>query len=279
MSSRILLSATQLRRLAPGDIRVVDCRFDLAEPEKGRQVYLEGHIPGAAYAHLDDDLSSPIRPHTGRHPLPDTRDFADYLARIGWNDDRLLVAYDEGPNAIAVRLWWLMRYHGRPAALLDGGLAAWRAAGFDLEMGEYSGERTSPTKLEPNSGMTVSTESLSGSLADFCVLDARTSERFRGDIEPLDAKAGHIPGAINRPFGSNLQINGRFKSPQAIRSEFESLLGGVPPERVLHSCGSGVTACHNQFAMEYAGMGVTKVYPGSWSEWIRDPCRPITTGS
>ena len=126
--------------------------------------------------------------------------------------------------------------------------------------------------------MTVSTEILSGSLADYCVVDARTSERFRGDVEPLDAKAGHIPGSINRPFGNNLQMNGRFKTPQSLRSEFESRLADVPLERVLHSCGSGVTACHNQFAMEYAGLGGTKIYPGSWSEWIRDPSRPTVTG-
>jgi thiosulfate/3-mercaptopyruvate sulfurtransferase len=278
VNSRILLSATQLEELAAGNVLVVDCRFDLADPDKGRQAYREGHIPGAAYAHLDDDLSSPIQPLTGRHPLPETGAFAGFLARIGWTDDRLLVAYDEGPNAIAVRLWWLMRYYGHPAALLDGGLAAWRAAGFELETGEFRGEPAPQTHLEPNSGMMVSTEALTGSLADYCLVDARTSERFRGDVEPLDSKAGHIPGSINRPFGNNLQMNGRFKAPHSLRSELESLLADVPLERVLHSCGSGVTACHNQFAMEYAGMVGTKIYPGSWSEWIRDPSRPIVTG-
>ena len=278
MNSRILLSATRLEALGASRVLAVDCRFDLSDPDKGRRAYHDGHVPGAAYAHLDNDLSSPILPHTGRHPLPESREFARFLARIGWTEDRLLVAYDEGPNAIAVRLWWLMRYHGLPAALLDGGLAAWKAAGFALERGEYRGQPAPLPGLQPATEMVVSTRDLSDALADHCIVDARASERFRGDVEPLDTKAGHIPGAINRPFGNNLRMNGRFKAPGELKTEFETLLADTAAERVVHSCGSGVTACHNLFAMELAGMEGSKVYPGSWSEWIRDSSRPIATG-
>lgn len=279
MNDRILLSASQLESLAnSGGCLIADCRFDLSDPDLGRGQWLEGHIPGAVYAHLDDDLSSPIEPHTGRHPLPDTGAFARFLARIGWSDDRLLVVYDEGPGAIAVRLWWLMRYHGKPAAMLDGGLAAWKAAGLGLESGKVTVEAAPLPALEPDETMTVTTGCLAGSLDQFTLVDARASERFSGEVEPLDTKAGHIPGALNRPFGQNLRLNGRFREPRKLRAEFESLLGGVDRGRVVHSCGSGVTACHNLFAMEVAGLGGTKLYPGSWSEWIRDPDRPIETG-
>ena len=280
MSKRILVSADQLESLAgSGNCVIVDCRFDLADPGAGRKAWLKGHIPGARYAHLDEDLSSPIRAHTGRHPLPETRDFAAFLSRIGWSEDRLLVAYDEGPGAFAVRLWWLMRYFGQPAALLDGGLKAWQAAAFPLETGDTGNDQSTAPGLEPDESMTVSSEALGRSLADYTLVDARTSERFSGEEEPLDTKAGHIPGALNRPFGSNLRLDGRFREPAELKKEFESLLGNTAPERVLHSCGSGVTACHNLFAMELAGIGGSRLYPGSWSEWIRDPSRPVATGS
>lgn len=279
MNERILLSASQLEGRSGAGVLFVDCRFDLGAPEKGREAYLDGHIPGAFYAHLDNDLSSPVLPYTGRHPLPHSEDFAGFLARIGWTEDRLLVAYDEGPNAIAARLWWLMRYHGKPAALLDGGLSAWKTAGFGLQQGAVQAKAAPLPHLEPNGAMTVHTATLPDALQDHCLVDARASERFSGEIEPLDTKAGHIPGSINRPFGSNLMLNGRFKSPEELKSEYESLLAQSPPERVIHSCGSGVTACHNLFAMELAGLGGSKIYPGSWSEWIRDPNRPVETGS
>ena len=279
MSAPILLSAARLsERIAAGEAIAVDCRFDLADTGKGRRDWLAGHVPGARYAHLDDDLSSPVLAHTGRHPLPDPDGFARFLSSIGWRPGLLLVAYDESSNAIAARLWWLMRYFGQAAGLLDGGLAAWRAAGLPLEAGESAVEPTPVPALRPDEGLVVTTRRLAAELGRVTVVDARSSERFTGAVEPLDTRAGHIPGALNRPLGSNLRLNGRFKEPAELRLEFEDLFEDVEGE-VVHSCGSGVTACHNLFAMELAGIGGSKLYAGSWSEWIRDPARPIATGS
>lgn len=279
MSQQILVTAVQLDELIrQGRCVVVDCRFDLVDTEKGRAAWLEGHIRGAGYADLDKDLSSPVGPETGRHPLPDTRKFAGFLASLGWTEDKLLVAYDEGPNAIAVRLWWLMKYYGKKAALLDGGLAAWRAAGHQLESGAPNLSLAPVPSLEANDAMVVITGQRLASEKTALVLDARASERFSGEVEPLDTKAGHIPGSINRPFAANVLINGRFRDPVELKREFSGQLGDTESKNIVHSCGSGVTACHNQFAMELAGMPGSRVYAGSWSEWIRDPDRPISTG-
>jgi len=278
----ILVSAAELEALlADGRCVAVDCRFEFSDTAKGRAEWLSGHIPGAAYAHLDDDLSSPINQQSGRHPLPDAERFAAYLASIGWTPGKLLVAYDEGSNAVASRLWWLMRYFGQPAALLDGGLAAWVASGRQLEAGDSVRPASSVTKLTPNESMQIDTDAVLRSLGnrESLVLDARAGQRFRGEVEPLDTRAGHIPGSLNRPFGCNLQLGGRFKAPAALREEYLALLDGRAPQSVVHSCGSGVTACHNLFAMELAGLAGTRLYPGSWSEWIRDPARPIATGA
>ena len=280
MPPRMLLSAAELDACSRlGDCLVVDCRFELDQPGAGREAWLEEHIPGACYAHLDDDLSSPIRPDTGRHPLPATADFARFLARIGWTEDRLLVAYDDGPGAFALRLWWLMRYHGKRAALLDGGLAAWKAGGYPCESGDVACPPADVPALAPDPEMIVDSAQLAANLDAYTIIDARGSERFTGAVEPLDAKAGHIPGALNRPFGSNLELNGRFMDADELREDFSDLLEGAELGRVVHSCGSGVSACHNLFAMELAGLSGTKLYPGSWSEWIRDPDRPIETNS
>lgn len=279
MHEQILVTANQLNRLMrEGRCVVVDCRFDLVDTGRGRAVWLEGHVPGAAYADLDKDLSSPVGPDTGRHPLPDADEFATFLASIGWSEDKLLVAYDEGPNAIAVRLWWLMRYFGKGAALLDGGLAAWRGSGHSLESGVPDHSPTAVPSLVANENMVVSTGQLMASEGSFLVLDARASERFSGKVEPLDTKAGHIPGSVNRPFASNVLINGRFRDPVELEREFREQLGDLESENIAHSCGSGVTACHNQFAMELVGLPGSRVYAGSWSEWIRDPNRPVETG-
>lgn len=281
MTSEILVSPKRLNELIQsGGCTVVDCRFDFSDPNSGRAGWLAGHIPGATYAHLDEDLASPVQPQTGRHPLPDAARLSQFLAAAGWSQGKLLVAYDGGPGAIAVRLWWLMRYFGKSAAVLDGGLAAWVEAGLPLESGKPGLRRVPAEQLEPGAGMTRSAADLQRNLGsgEWVVLDARASERFSGEVENLDMRGGHIPGALNRPFGENLDGTGRFKSPGQLNAEFEALLGKVPAENVVHSCGSGVTACHNLFAMELAGLGQSRLYPGSWSEWIRDPERPINTG-
>jgi thiosulfate/3-mercaptopyruvate sulfurtransferase len=281
VAENILVSAAELDALI-GDGRcvVVDCRFDFEEADAGREDWRAGHIPGAVYADLNKDLSSPIAPDTGRHPLPDRIRFAAYLASIGWSPAKLLVAYDEGPLAIASRLWWLMRYFGQPAALLDGGLPAWRVSGRSLESGDPVPKATEPCELQPDESMTVDSDTVFRHLHsdDMTLLDARSSERFRGEMETLDTRAGHIPGSLSRPYGANLEMGRRFKDPAVLRTEFTSMLGERDPRGVVHTCGSGVTACHNLFAMELAGLKGTRLYAGSWSEWIRNPERPIETG-
>lgn len=281
MNSEILVSPARLRELLAGQSAIaVDCRFDLANPDKGRSDWMAQHIPGAVYAHLDDDLAAPIQPHTGRHPLPDTDAFSEFLASAGWTGNKLLVAYDDGPNAISARLWWMMKFYGQRAALLDGGFNAWLEAGYEVESGAPEVIRSAPETLEPDLSMIVSANTIRERVTalEEPVVDARAVERFTGEFEPLDTRAGHIPGSLNRPFAKNLDASGRFRSPRELRREFEALLGEIRAERVIHSCGSGVTACHNLFAMELAGLGGTRLYPGSWSHWITDPERPIETG-
>jgi thiosulfate/3-mercaptopyruvate sulfurtransferase len=264
--------------LRSGACIAVDCRFDLSDPDRGRQDYLSGHIPGARYAHLDDDLSAPGTPSSGRHPLPPPAAFAAFLSRIGWVEDRLLVAFDERNNAIAARLWWLMRYFGKPAALLDGGLEAWQRAGLPLEAGMPKTKPSIPPELEPQAEMTVSADQILAADRHFTLIDARAAERYRGETEPLDARGGHIPGALNRSMGLNLDESGRFKPAERLREEFRKLVGAADPGTVVNYCGSGVTACHNLFAMERAGYAGARVYPGSWSEWLCDADRPVATG-
>lgn len=279
---KILLSATELERLIEsGEAVVVDCRFELSNPAEGRADWEEGHIPGAGYADLDRDLSSPIEPHTGRHPLPDSRRFAAFLAGLGWSPGRLLVAYDDGSGALAARLWWLMRLYGQSAALLDGGLTAWQVSGRPLESVEPGREPAPRVDLQCNEQMLVSTDAVLSHLEspEMLLLDARSGDRFRGINETLDSCAGHIPGSVSRPYGLNLGAMECFRAPADLREDFLELLEGRDPATVVHSCGSGVTACHNQFAMELAGLPGSRVYVGSWSEWIRDPARPIEVGS
>jgi len=280
MSPEILVSPDRLQQLIiAGDCLVVDCRFDLSDVKKGRKDWLAGHIPGAHYAHLDDDLAAPVTPRTGRHPLPETSAFAQFLASLGWSEGQFVVACDDGSNALAGRMWWLMRYFGQPAALLDGGLTAWKEAGLPLETGPVESRKAPVPLLQALTAMAVSTEQVLGNLESKVdiVLDARSPERFSGQIEPLDTIGGHIPDSVNRHMELNLTSNGKFKAPAVLRSEFEALLGETEAASLVHSCGSGITACHNLFAIELAGMGTGRLYPGSWSEWIREPSRPIST--
>jgi len=278
MINKHLVQADELHELIQsGDCAVADCSFDLSDPGKGREDWLKSHIPSAAYVNLDHDLASKVTEDSGRHPLPDKKQFAAVLARIDWAPGKTCVVYDQGSSAIAVRMWWLLRYFGQPAAILDGGFSEWKARELPLESGESAVHSQQPADLVENPSMTVGCLEILARLNDpgMTIVDARAPERFSGKIEPLDSRGGHIPGAINRPLNLNIGSDGRFKSAGNLRSEIESLLGKTEPATVVHSCGSGVTACHNYFAMTLAGMNPGRVYPGSWSEWIRDPKRPI----
>lgn len=279
MKRQILFSAQELHRAQDDKACiVVDCRFNLGDTGAGCKNYLEGHIPSAVYAHLDDDLSSPVESSTGRHPLPNADKFAAFLANCGWQPGDRLVAYDNAGGAIAARLWWLMKYFGHDCAgLLDGGIAAWQAAGFELESGHASIVRTTPVGLGPRNELVVPTSEILRNISTRAsvLVDVRASERYRGETEPLDSVAGHIPGSINYPLQLSLSENGRFKSKQEIRDGLLTLFGSNPAKDTVYMCGSGVTACHSIFAAELAGLGNSRIYAGSWSEWIRNAAHPV----
>ncbi len=273
-----LVSVDELEQLIDdGGTVVFDCRFDLMHPQQGRNSWLAAHIPGAVYAHMDDNLSGRITSTSGRHPLPNTRSFASFLARAGWEPGMNVVAYDAHGGAYAARMWWLMKYYGHPAAILSGGIGAWMSTSRPLESGEVNPERKPLPSLRCDPGQTLSTAEVRTGLADgsIVLLDARDADRFLGQNETIDPVAGHVPGARNRPFKDSLDLEGRFKAQAALRSGFAQATRGFDPDRVVHMCGSGVTACHNLFAMELAGLEGSRLYPGSWSEWIRDPRRPV----
>lgn len=282
MSSSLLIDVPQLRTLLTSDThRIVDCRFNLADPEQGRKDWLAGHIPGAVYADLDKDLAAPAGPQTGRHPLPEPADFAAVLSRWGWRPGMTLVAYDAQGGAFAVRLWWLMRYFGKDCVvLLDGGLPAWLESGEALAEGEETIEPAPLPSLAPHPQMLLQAGPLQDALDDerVLLLDARAADRFAGNNETIDPIAGHVAGAKNRPFSQNLNATGRFHDRSHLRASFDTLRDGRDPAEIVHMCGSGVTACHNQFAMALAELEGSRLYPGSWSEWIRDPRRPRAEG-
>lgn len=262
----------------PG-IAVVDCRFDLGNPAAGEVDYERGHIPGAVYAHLDRDLAGARTGTNGRHPLPAQEALVDALGRLGIDNDTQVIAYDQDSGMYASRLWWLLRWMGHDrVAVLDGGFARWSAEGRPVESGVA--RRAARTFVpHPRQDMTVSVDevaALAGSSAHRLV-DARAPERFRGETEPIDPVAGHIPGAVNHFFQQNLS-NGRFKAPDALRAAFDEVLGNVSAENVVCYCGSGVTACHNLLALEHAGLSGARLYPGSWSEWVADRRRPVERG-
>ena len=272
---------TLLAGIGDRDLRLFDCRFSLSDPEAGRRAYAAGHLPGAFYADLDAHLSSPIGPTTGRHPLPDPARLAAWLGGCGVSPQTRVVVYDDAGGGFAVRLWWLLRWMGHDrVALLDGGLQAWIAAGGELTR---MVSRHAPAELiaRPDNSRWITTESLAAELSAgrLILIDARAPERFRGDREPIDPVAGHIPGAINLPLTENLDADGRFLSADRLRERFTRSIGQAPPSSVVHSCGSGVNACHNLLAMELAGLHGSRLYAGSWSEWIRSPERPVATGS
>jgi thiosulfate/3-mercaptopyruvate sulfurtransferase len=260
---------------------VVDCRFDLAAPARGEELYLESHIPGARYAHLDRDLSGEETGSNGRHPLPTAEQMRERFGAFGISPGKQVVVYDADSGMHASRLWWMLRFMGHDAAaLLDGGFARWirekRAVRGGTEQwrpGAFVGaprESWRLTAAEVERGLQEPTRVL---------VDARSEERFRGENETIDKKAGHIPGARSFFFQRNLTPDKSFKSPDELRTEWHALLGSARPQDVVMYCGSGVTACHNLLAMEHAGLGGARLFPGSWSEWSSDPSRPIETAS
>lgn len=283
MSIAQLISPRQLaaRQRAPGVV-ILDCRFDLGDPDYGQRSYALGHIDGSSFADLERDLSGPVtKGKTGRHPLPDPETLVQRLQAWGVDNDSEVILYDDGPGAYAARAWWLLAWLGKRdgVSILDGGLKAWHAAGLPLSLdpptlrpGTFSGE--------PDMSLVLSAARLQGRLGreDMTLIDARAEPRFRGEVEPIDPVAGHIPGALCAAFTDNLDAEGRFLPPERLRERFAEKLQGRTPDQLVAYCGSGVTACHNLFALCLAGYPLGKLYAGSWSEWITDPMREIATG-
>lgn len=289
MSFNTLIDAPSLlERVAAKDANLVllDCRFDLSNPQAGRLAYLNGHIPGAQFADSNRDLSSPIGPKTGRHPLPEASAFAARVNAWRVHPDSQVVVYDELNGSFAARAWWLLRWIGHPAvAVLDGGFKAWVAAGGAVAAGEPTAPPLqSATRMaadiQVDADAVVDAKQVAALLRDprHLLVDARAAERFAGSVEPIDSVAGHVAGAVNRPFSQNLGPDGHFLPPQQLRQQWQSQLGDRSPSDVVAMCGSGVTACHNLLSLEIAGLRGAKLYAGSWSEWIRDPTRPIARG-
>ena len=270
-----LIQSTDLQRILDRDSTIViDVRFSLADPAEGSALYASGHIPGASYLHLDNDLSGDLTPSTGRHPLPDVDTFADTLRRCGAGGQSQIIAYDQGSGAFAARLWWLCKWLGHEqVAVLDGGLAAWQTEGFSIDQAVPA---LPHGDLKPclRDGLCVTAAELKQAMErdSVVLIDARATERFRGEVEPIDRVAGHIPGAINVPFTGNLGASGTFLTPTRLAERHTS------EGDTVHMCGSGVTACHNILATVLAGHAMPRLYAGSWSEWITDPTRAVATG-
>jgi thiosulfate/3-mercaptopyruvate sulfurtransferase len=291
-----LISAEQLQALVQDAkaLMVFDCSFELMQPRAGEQQYRESHIPGAVYANLDTALSAHGAADTGgkltvpadaasggRHPLPSRETFALWLGSVGFANDMQAVVYDRQGANYCGRLWWMLKWAGHEnVAVLDGGLQAWQAAGGATVSGETPPNSQSNFKLAPATATLIATETIVNQLGREAqtIVDARAAPRFRGEVEPLDPVAGHIPGALNRPFNQNIGANGRFKPAAQLRAEFETLLAGRDPAGVVHHCGSGVSAVPNIIAMEVAGLGRAALYAGSWSEWSNTPGLPCAQG-
>ena len=262
------------------ELVIFDCRHDLARPDWGRQEYAAAHIPGAMYAHLDHDLSGAVTPQSGRHPLPDPAQLAAFLGAAGVDANTHVVAYDQDKSMFAARLWWLLRWLGHErVSVLNGGLAAWQAARLPLE--HTSAPRAAVRFIaRPALEHALTTQEMARQLGAgrILLLDARGADRFAGRNETLDPVAGHVPGARNQPFGCNLAADGRLLPAAQLAQMWHAVLGGTPPAQVVAMCGSGVTACHNLLALQLAGLPGASLYGGSFSEWIRDPARPVATG-
>ena len=285
-----LISAADLQALiasatdAASAPLIVDVRFDLTDTDAGQRAYDAGHLPGAFYLHLDRDLSGAKQDafgtFRGRHPLPERDVFAARLRALGMTPGRQVVAYDAADGMYGARLWWMLRWLGHDAvAVLDGGFAAWQQAGGAVSTDAPVATPTPDGGFQPAAPLeeALSAPDLLARLGRVRLIDARAGERFRGEVEPLDTQAGHIPGATNRFFKDNL-TDGRFKSPDALREEFALVLGALPAGETVHQCGSGVTACHNLLAMHHAGLTGSRLYAGSWSEWSANPRLPLAKG-
>ena len=303
MNYSTLISVTQLQALiASGQpLRIFDCSFDLMQPHLGEKQYLESHISGAIFANLDTALSAKhgINPAKagaeavitttgadapasgGRHPLPQREKFASWLSSVGFGNDMQAVVYDRNGANYCGRLWWMLKWAGHDnVAVLDGGLQAWVAAGGAVTSGEEPAHFQSNFALGTEKATLVSVQTVSANLGRpvQTLIDARANARFKGEVEPIDPVAGHIPGALNRPFAQNIGPDGKFKPAAQLKAEFEALLGGRDPASVVHHCGSGVSAVPNILAMEIAGLGTTGLYAGSWSDWCSDASRPVAQG-
>jgi len=279
---KILVSPADLAgHLNDPDWVVFDTRHDLADVEKGRRVYAAGHVPGAYFLQLDEDLSGAKTGKNGRHPLPDIDAFAKRIAARGVSAQTQVVIYDDAGGSVAARLWWLLRWLGHDrVAILDGGFPAWQKEGRPVSQ-EAPAPRNGNFAPKPHLGWTVDASFLERFHEDAAMklVDARAAERFAGLQEPIDPVAGHVPGAANRFWKDNLTPEGRFKAADTLRREFGMLLEAAAPSQSVHMCGSGVTACHNLFAMELAGLSGARLYPGSWSEWCADATRPVARNS
>ena len=299
MTYTTLVSAADLQSLiaSGAPLRVFDCSFDLTQPAAGAQQYADAHIPGAIYAHLDTDLSArhgaPGATGTvtaqeadapasgGRHPLPSRERFAMWLSSVGFTNGMQAVVYDRQGANYCGRLWWMLKWAGHDAvAVLDGGLQAWQAAGGAIARGAEPAHFQSNFVLHAPLRQLVSADDVLAALQQpgQTLIDARGAPRYRGEVEPLDPVAGHIPGALNRPFTENIGADGHFKPAAVLRTEFDALLAGRDAATVVHQCGSGVSALPNMLAMELAGLGKTSLFAGSWSEWCSDPSRPVEKG-
>ncbi len=299
MDYTTLISSAQLQALIAQrlPLRIFDCSFDLMRPGAGEAQYLAAHIPGAVYADLDKALSArhgvpgahgvltasgaDAPASGGRHPLPNREKFATWLSSVGFANGMQAVVYDRNGANYCGRLWWMLKWAGHAnVAVLDGGLPAWQAAGGAVNSGEEPAHFQTNFELATTLGTLVDARTVADQLGRPAqtLIDARATPRFKGEIEPLDPVAGHIPGALNRPFSQNLMPDGTFKTAAKLKAEFEQLLGGRDPATVVHHCGSGVSALPNLIAMEIAGLGHTALYAGSWSDWCSDPDRPVARG-
>lgn len=286
-----LITAEQLQALmqSPTPLMVLDCSFDLMQPQAGAAQYADSHLPGAVHADLERDLSAhahpgataPERASGGRHPLPTREAFAAWLGQIGFANGMQAVVYDRNGANYCGRLWWMLKWAGHDTvAVLDGGLQAWQVEGGLLRSGQEAPRPATHFALQPPLRRLVRADEVLSALGrpTQTLIDARAPQRYRGEVEPLDPVAGHIPGALNRPFGLNLGADGRFKPAATLRAEFRALLDGRDPASVVHQCGSGVSALPNLLAMEIAGLGTSALFAGSWSEWCSDASRPVARG-